>query len=328
MAYFDLPLDQLTAYRPELRAPDDLARFWRDTLAQARQHDVDVTLDPVSTGLRTVQVYDVTFRGFAGDPVKGWFVRPANDEVVPTVVEFVGYGGGRGLPHERLAWASAGYGHLVMDSRGQGSGWGTGGGTSDPHGSGPHRPGFMTMGIEAPEHHYYRRLYTDGVRAVDAARAIPGVDPEAIAVTGVSQGGGTTLAVAGLADDLVAVMPDVPFMCQIDRAITITDAYPYREVVDYLHVHRHAEQRVLDTLAYLDAASIARSASAPALFSVSLMDQTCPPSTVYAAFNHYGHPEGSEIDVFRYNGHEGGEGYRWPRQLAFLERVLRASSRG
>ena len=59
-------------------------------------------------------------------------------------------------------------------------------------------------------------------------------------------------------------------------------------------------------------------AHAPALFSVGLMDDICPPSTVYAAFNHYGHPQGSEIDVYRYNGHEGGAAESWLRQQAFL----------
>jgi cephalosporin-C deacetylase len=37
------------------------------------------------------------------------------------------------------------------------------------------------------------------------------------------------------------------------------------------------------------------------------MDQTCPPSTVYAAFNGCGGPK--EIDVYAYNDHEGGEAF-------------------
>lgn len=252
------------------------------------------------------------FAGFGGHRIKAWYLRPAGHGVVPVVVEYLGYGGGRGLPHEHLRWACAGFGHLVMDTRGQGSAWGGGGGTPDPAGSGPAVPGVMTRGIESPRDHYYRRVYTDGVRAVEAARALPDVDPAAVAVTGVSQGGAITLAVAGLARGLVAAMPDVPFMCQVDRAITLTDSRPYCEVADYLHTHRGegVEQRVLTTLSYVDAANIATMARVPALFSTALMDTTCPPSTVYAAFNHYGHPDGSRIDTYRFNRHEGGEAYR------------------
>ena len=48
----------------------------------------------------------MTFAGFGGHPVKGWLTLPAGaDGPLPLVVEFVGYGGGRGLPHEHLLWA-------------------------------------------------------------------------------------------------------------------------------------------------------------------------------------------------------------------------------
>ena len=73
------------------------------------------------------------------------------------MVEYVGYNGGRGLPGEKLAWAAAGYVHVLMDTRGQGSGWGNGGDTADPHGSGAATAGFMTRGIHEP-----RDLLTTG----------------------------------------------------------------------------------------------------------------------------------------------------------------------
>ena len=106
-------------------------------------------------------------------------------------------------------------------------------------------------------------------------------------VAGISQGGGLALAVGGLADGLAAVMPDVPFLCHYPRALAITDAFPYGELVQYLAVHRDQEATVLRTMSYLDGVHFARRASAPALFSVALRDQTCPPSTVFAAYNHY-----------------------------------------
>ena len=322
MAFFDLPADQLPAYRPALSVPEDLTAFWEETLRETRGFDLDVTFTPVATGLVAVDVYDVEFAGFGGHRIKGWFIRPAGEALVPAVVEYIGYGGGRGLPHERLAWAAAGWGHLVMDNRGQGSSWGVGGATPDPGGAGQGVPGFMTRGIEDPHEHFYRRLFTDGVRAVDAVRALPGVDASRVAVAGGSQGGAVTLAVAGLVPDLVAAMPDVPFLCHIDRAVTLTDAYPYREVADYLRTHRHAEERVMRTLSYFDVAGIARGARAPALFSVALMDQTCPPSTVYAAYNHYGQRADSAIDTYRFNGHEGGEALRWARHREFLAPLI------
>jgi cephalosporin-C deacetylase len=41
----------------------------------------------------------------------------------------------------------------------------------------------------------------------------------------------------------------------------------------------------LDTLRYVDCALLARRITADCLLSVGLMDEVCPPSTVYAAYN-------------------------------------------
>ena len=87
----------------------------------------------------------------------------------------------------------------------------------------------MTLGVLDPATYYYRRVFTDAVRAVEAARSHAGIDEKRIIVTGASQGGGITLAVSGLVNDLTAVMPDVPFLCHFFRAATITDEDPYHE---------------------------------------------------------------------------------------------------
>ncbi len=50
------------------------------------------------------------------------------------------------------------------------------------------------------------------------------------------------------------------------------------------------------------------------------MDDVCPPSTVFAAHNWYGGPR--EIDVYPFNGHEGGGPARFPRQVEWLLKRL------
>ncbi|AWE48766.1 MULTISPECIES: acetylxylan esterase [Streptomyces] len=318
MALFDLPLDELRTYRSRSVEPEDFDAFWSTTLEEARAYDLDVRYEPVDAGLSTVRVYDVTFAGFGGHPVKGWLRLPAGaTEPLPLVVEFVGYGGGRGLPHENLLWASTGRAHFMMDTRGQGSTWGAGGDTPDPVGSGPAHPGYMTRGVEAPQTYYYRRLLTDAVRAVEAARAHPLADGGRTVVAGESQGGGIAIAVGGLVPDLTAVAPDVPFLCDFPRAVTLTDRRPYREIGAYLSTHRGRTTDVLRTLSYFDGVHFAARGRAPALFSAALEDQTCPPSTVFAAFNAWAHDE-KAIEVYDFNDHEGGGPYHQVAKLDWL----------
>ncbi|WP_326701432.1 acetylxylan esterase [Streptomyces sp. NBC_01754] len=323
MALFDLPLDELRTYRSRSTEPEDFDAFWSATLGEARTHELDARFEPRAVGgLSGVEVYDVTFAGFGGHPVKGWFVIPAGATApLPVVVEYIGYGGGRGLPHTHLLWASAGMAHFVMDTRGQGSGWAPGD-TADPVGSGPSLPGFMTRGIEDPYTYYYRRVITDAVRAVEAARSHPLADASRTVALGASQGGGLALAVGGLVPDLAAVAPDVPFLCDFPRAIRLTDRKPYREIGDYLKTHRGRSQQAGRTLAYVDGVHFAARGRAPALFSVALEDQTCPPSTVFAAFNAYAHPV-KEIEVYDFNDHEGGGPFQQAVQLARLPRFLK-----
>jgi len=321
VAQFDLPLAELREYAPDLVEPDDLDQFWSATLADARSHPLAAAFVPVENSLTEISSYDVTFAGFGGSPIRGWLHLPAHGTgPLAAVVEYLGYGGGRGLAHERVLWAAAGYAHFVMDTRGQGSGWAVGA-TPDPDDPGdPAHPGFLTRGIQSPERYYYRRVYTDAVRAVEAVRSHPRVNPARVAVTGQSQGGGLSIAVAGLADGLLGVMPDVPFLSDFPRAITLVDTDPYAEVARYLRIHRDLVEEAASTLSYFDVAILARRAQAPALFSVALMDETCPPSTVYAAYNRYGGPRA--IREYPFNNHEGGEGFhqvaqmRWLRDLA------------
>jgi cephalosporin-C deacetylase len=266
-----------------------------------------------------VTVDDVTFSGFAGQPIKAWLIAPAGaTDALPTVVEYIGYGGGRAAPFEWLAWASAGYAHLVMDTRGQGSAW-SHGDTPDPDATAAtgQYPGFVTRGIGSAATYYYRRLIADAVLALDAARAHPLADPDRLVVTGTSQGGGLALAVAGLSSDVRAAAIDVPFLCHWRRAVEATDADPYHELTRYLSVRRDQVDSAFTTLSYCDGVNFATRATAPALFSVGLMDDICPPSTVFAAFNHYAGPH--DIRVWPYNGHDAGELVQQSERYAFLE---------
>jgi cephalosporin-C deacetylase len=111
----------------------------------------------------------------------------------------------------------------------------------------------------------------------------------------------------------------VPFLCHPRRAIEVVDTHPYLELRTWLGIHRDRADAAFRTLSYVDGVNLAARAGVPALFSVGLMDETCPPSTVFAAYNHYAGPK--EIRVWPFNGHEAGEAQHVVERLRFLEEL-------
>lgn len=318
MAVFDLPLEELIAYRPDRTEPHDFDVFWGETLAVARDSRFPTAFRPSYPELRALDVLDVTFAGYGGQPVRAWLILPKDrSERIPVVVQYIGYGGGRGLPTDWLTWPAAGYACFVMDTRGQGSVWATGD-TPDvaPDGGGPQYPGFLTRGILQPDTYYYRRVFTDAVLTVAAAREHEAVDGERVVVAGGSQGGGIALAAAALDGSAAAALVDVPFLCQFRRAIELTDEHPYAELRHFLSIHRTQVDAVFRTLSYFDGCNLASRAHVPALFSVGLMDRICPPSTVFAAYNHYAGAR--QIRIWPFNEHEAGKAQHVFEQIRFL----------
>ncbi|WP_138414612.1 acetylxylan esterase [Sinomonas gamaensis] len=340
MPAIDLPLAELRAYRGSSPLPADLDAFWSETIDEARSHPLSPRFDRVETHLPLIETYDVTFAGYGGDPIKAWLHLPAAQpsaaaggqlEALPAVVHYLGYSGGRGLPHQNTIWAQAGYAMLVMDSRGQGYG-GQLGETPDPHPSagGVSFPGLMTRGILDRRTYYFRRLFTDALRAIEAVQAHPRVDASRVVVQGVSQGGALSVAAAGLAagrvDGVIACLPDVNFLADYSRALDVATTGPYPELENYLKRHRGEVEAAFATLPYFDVVNLARAARVPAYFSVALRDTTCPPSTVYATYNNYGEsspvPVEKSIEEYPFNNHEGGGEHHVARQLAWMRKLL------
>ncbi|MFJ2370360.1 acetylxylan esterase [Microbacterium sp. NPDC087665] len=281
--------------------PDDFDAFWAETLAETREHPLGVTIEPHPTLLTVIDVYEVTFAGFGGAQIHAWLRVPHGaTEPLPGLVQFFGYGNGRGHALRDLRWAAAGYAHLVVDARGQGHG-----DTDDDHpDGGPSAGGFLTRGLRSPHEYYYRRVYADAVRAVEALRSLPRVDPARVGVVGASQGGGIALAMAGLVPDLAVAIIQAPFLSELDRAADLSDEAPYALLTQYFADRRLDTATALDTLRYFDGVNHAKRANAPALLSTGLRDGVTPPASVLPAFTAYAGEK--RIVLWPYNGHEAG----------------------
>lgn len=317
----DMPLAELEQYQPALTAAADFDAFWQATLAESDARPLDAQFEVQPYIVDRVTVYDVRYNAYdERTRVAGWYIVPnegyrlEKDGKIPTIVQYHGYSGGRGHIASYLHWALQGYAVLTVDTRGQD------GQTPDnyPY-SGGGFVGFMTKGLSDPREYYYRHAYVDCVRAIDVVRSLP--ETGDIIITGGSQGGGLTLAVAALAQNkgIVAAMPDVPFLCHFRRSIEVFGAGPYHELVDLWKRRPHTVEASYQTLGYFDGMNFAPRITCPVLLSVALLDTICPPSSGFAVYNHLGGEK--ELKVYPFNGHEGGsvihdeEKYRFARRM-------------
>lgn len=297
MPQIDLPLEQLQSYRPEPNPPSDLDAFWQRTVAEAATQPLNVTLEPIDYPVDGLAVSKLYYDGWRGSRICGWFLARAGVRAQPTLVFYHGYSGSKGQVYDYLGWALQGYTVLAVDVRGQ-SGESTDG-ASYPGG---HATGWMTMGITSPEDYYYRGVYVDCVRALDAVSSRPEADPNRIGVTGVSQGGGLSLAVAALDRRPKLAMPEVPYLCHFRRALDVTNQNPYQEIAVYCNRRPEHYETVFRTLSYFDNLNLADRITCPVLMTVGLQDLICPPSTIYAVYNRIATPK--EMRVYPFGAHE------------------------
>ncbi len=309
MAYFDLPLDQLWSYCPPQTWQPDCAQFWRHTLAEAVEVPLAPQLVPLDLPYTGVQLFRATFAGWQGAEVVGTYARPLGDGPFPALLLYHGYSSRRPEAFDLLGWTSQSYAVLAIDIRGQS-------GESSDTGSYPggHAPGYMTIGVGDPRTYYYRAVYVDALRAVELLTTRPEVDPERLGIAGGSQGGGLTLATAALwplraqayqqpvYGRVRAAFAEIPFLCHFERGATLTDAGPYQEIAHYCRRSGVDPAQVFRTLSYFDCMNLAHWIEAPVYLTAGLMDLICPPSTIFAAYNHIRAPK--EIFVAQFGEHE------------------------
>ena len=296
---YDMPLDKLREYRPSLTSQSDFTQFWDGSKVELDKIPSDVTLRSVDYPADGVKVFELTYAGFGGARIRGWYATPDQPGVHPGLVLFHGYNNMYdGGMHQVVDWAFRGYATFGMLVRGQQQSEDL---SPSPYG---HPVGWMAKGILDKDTYYYRGVYMDAIRAVEVLADLDEVDANRVAVTGASQGGGLALAAAALSNIPKTAIADYPYLCNFERAIAITPTGPYLELPQFFRRNSgdEIEQQALQTLSYFDVMNLAPEISCPTLVSIGLQDEITPPSTVFAAYNHI--PAEKQIKVYKYFGHE------------------------
>jgi cephalosporin-C deacetylase len=318
----DMAITELTSYDPESNAPADLDLFWEQTLALGSSSPLEIELTPAGIGLRGVSCHRFGFAGFGAERISGWYVRPEGGGPFPGLVWYHGYSGRGARPLELYTAAAQGIAVLSMDCRGQG-----GESPDAPGGPVGHAPGWLTMGIRGPEGYYYRYVYADAVRAIEALCSLEEVDGARIAVTGASQGGGLALAAAALSKRPIFVWADMPFLCHFRRAVEIAVQGPYPEISDFVRRHPGLEEDSFRTLSYFDNLNLASRIGCPAVVTAGLWDDVCPPSTIFPTFARIGATD-KVLETFSFQRHELAYEIEESRLAALIVRLRPGSSSG
>ena len=126
--------------------------------------------------------------------------------------------------------------------------------------------------------YFYHRVICGMNLLVDHLAALPEINGNQIGVMGVSQGGGLSLVLAATNKHIKAAAVAVPAFC--DHFAAAQDRAPGWPKLIQRNVDGSAE-----TAKYYDAANFCRLINVPVWMVVGYEDETCPPGSVYAAFN-------------------------------------------
>lgn len=293
MPMLDMPLDELKVYQGCTPRPADFDEYWSHALSD---------LDAVAPGWELVPDADfsapgveclhLSFNSVGGVRVHCKLSCPTGassrqDHALPAVLFFHGYQCDGGEWTTQFPYSMSGFCYVAMDVRGQT-------GLTPDLSVIDHGPTFgglviRGLGLDDPQRLLYRHVFLDTVQLVRVMSSLPFVDGSRLGTMGFSQGGGLALACAALSGGIKRVVSGLPFLCDYKRSWDLdvrTHAYDelhwYFRYNDPLH---RTEARVWNRLGYIDIQNLVERIVCPVTMFTALQDDTCLPSTQFAAYN-------------------------------------------
>ena len=303
MPCIDKPLHELQEYRGINPRPGDFDTFWDSALKELNGLKANVEFKAVDVlGNVNAELFDLTFTGIGGARIYAKYLRPKGAKNCPAVVQFHGYTGNSGDWHDKLSFVGQGFAVAVLDCRGQG-------GRSEDNSAivGTTHHGHIIRGLNGPpEKLLYRQIFLDTAQLARLVMAQPEIDPDRVASWGGSQGGALALVCAALEPRIRKCISVFPFLSDYKRVWEMDLAKDaYGELKTYLRhfdpLHEHIEE-MFTKLGYIDIQNFTPRIKADVLMAITLMDNICPPSTQYAAYNKI--TSKKEAIIFPDFGHE------------------------
>ncbi len=279
--------------RPSAEAPSDFVDFWEKGKAEL----AGIPMDPRLTLLpdkctSTLNVYEVSLQNWGYSRLYGILCVPKKAGKYPALLWVPGagvrgYAGETGMADRGMITFQIGIHGVPV--------------TMDPGvytdlGTGPLNT-YMSFNLDNRNTYYYRRVYLGCVRALDFIASLPEFDGQRIAVAGGSQGGALSVVTAALDPRVKWIGVYYPALCDLTGYLKgRAGGWPH-----LLSNPANQTKERIETSKYYDVANFARLLKAPGLYTWGFIDATCPPTSMFAAYNLITAPK--ELYLARDTGH-------------------------
>ena len=266
--------------KPSLPMPNDFVAFWDGKKNALAAVPMNARLTPVTSPRADVVTFDVQADSM-GAPVSGYLARPADTKPrsLPAILTVHGAGVSSSNLNGAAGWA--GRGALAMDMNAHGLPNGREKAFYEALAAGELK-NYRRAGRESRETIYFLGMFLRLVRAIDFLTSQPEWDGRTVVVSGSSQGGAQAIAAAGLDPRVTFFAAGVPAMCDHTGSV-VSRIGGWPKFIETKEKSPPAE--VVNAVRYFDAVNFAARAKAPGFFTVGFIDVTCPPTSVYAAYN-------------------------------------------
>jgi cephalosporin-C deacetylase len=140
-------------------------------------------------------------------------------------------------------------------------------------------------GANSRDTYYFRGVILRILRALDYVKSRPEWDGKNLVVEGGSQGGGLALIAAGLDPDVTQCLAGMPALCDhLGYVRNQFSGWPQLVALDP-KTRQPVNPACAQMSGYYDAVNFAARVKAVTVVRIGLRDTTCPPTSVFAAFN-------------------------------------------
>ncbi|WP_373516001.1 acetylxylan esterase [Persicitalea sp.] len=144
--------------------------------------------------------------------------------------------------------------------------------------------GYWNYNLDDKDRFYYKRVYLGCIRANDFLASLPQFDGRNLAVTGGSQGGALSIVTAALDSRVKWLGAFYPALSDVTGYLEgRAGGWPHYFALGSLDFNNKKEK--LETAGYYDVVNFARRVKVPGNYSWGFNDETCPPTSMYAAYN-------------------------------------------